>query len=71
MTDKFKHFDAWRIRMPDGTALDLNTEEAADYVLSDYVLSLIERVGVLEARVRKRTRARSRSRKVKDEQSDG
>ena len=65
MTDKWKHFDAWHIRKPDGSQLDLNTEEAADYVLS-----LIERVSVLEAQVRKRQAQRSRSRKVKDGDDD-
>lgn len=61
MTDKWKHFGHWHIRKPDGTQLDLNTEEAADYVLS-----LIERVGVLEAQARKRQAQRSR-RKVKND----
>jgi hypothetical protein len=62
MTDKWKHFNHWYIRKPDGSQLDLNTGEAADYVLS-----LIERVQVLEAQARKRQAQRSRSRKVKDD----
>ena len=60
MIDKWKQFGDWHIRKPDGTQLDLNTEEAAVYVLS-----LIERVNVLEAQAHKRRATRSRSRKVK------
>jgi len=60
MINKWKQFGDWHIRRPDGTQLDLNTEEAADYVLS-----LIERVNALEAQVHKRQATRSRSRKGK------
>lgn len=60
MIDKWKQFGNWHIRKPDGTQLDLNTEEAAVYVLS-----LIEMVETLEAQVHKRRATRSRSRKVK------
>ena len=58
MTDKFKHFEDWHIRKSDGSQLNLNTEEAADFVLS-----LIERVGVLEAQAHKRQAQRSRTKK--------
>ena len=60
MIDKWKQFGNWHIRKPDGIQLDLNTEEAAVYVLS-----LIERVSVLEAQAHKRQATRSRSRKGK------
>lgn len=65
MTDKWKHFDAWHIRKPDGSHLNLNTEEAADYVLS-----LIERVQVLEAQTRKRQAQRSRKKQSDTEEGE-
>lgn len=65
MTDKFKHFDDWYIRKPDGTTLNLNTEAAADYVLG-----LMERVEALEARAVKQQRARSR-RKAQGDDDNG
>jgi len=65
MISKFNQFGDWHIRKPDGVQLNLNTEEAADYVLS-----LIERVDVLEAQAHKRQAQRSR-RKVQDDDDNG
>ena len=65
MTDKFKHFDDWHVRKLDGTTLNLNTEEAADYMLS-----LIERVEALEARAKRTQRVRSRK-KVQNDDDNG
>ncbi len=65
MTDKFKHFDDWHVRKPDGTTLNLNTEAAADYVLS-----LMERVETLEAQAHKRQAQRGRK-KGQGDDDDG
>lgn len=65
MTDKWKHFDDWHIRKPDGETLNLNIAAAADYVLS-----LIERVQALEARAKKQQRARSRRKAQDDDNAD-
>ena len=61
--DKFRQFGDWHIRKPDGSALNLNTGEAAEWVLS-----LIARVEALEAQARKR--GTQRTRKKADDDGD-
>lgn len=62
MTDKWKHFDDWYIRLPNGITINLNTKDAADWALS-----LVERVEALEARAKKSERARGRKRAGADD----
>ncbi len=63
MADKYVYSGQWHVRLPDGSPLNLNSEEGADYVLG-----LLERVEELEAQLRKREKRRA---KMKRGEEDG
>jgi hypothetical protein len=65
MTEKWCQFNDWHVRLPGGASLNLNSEAAADYVLS-----LVERVQVLEAQQRKREQRHGRKRAQGDGNGD-
>jgi hypothetical protein len=66
MLDKHVQSGDWRVHLPDGAWLNMNSEEAVDYLLD-----LLRRVEELEAQLKKRQKRRAKARKEEgNEQMD-
>lgn len=67
MTDKYVRSGEWRVRLPDGEWLNMNSEKAVCYLLG-----LLEQIKGLEAQLRKRNRRKGEAkRRETNEQDDG
>ena len=66
MMDKHVYSGEWHIRLPDGERLNMNSEEAVDYLLG-----LLEHIGELEAQLKKRERRRAKAKRKEIEEEDG
>jgi hypothetical protein len=63
MLDKHVQSGDWRVRLPDGVWLNMNSEEAVDYLLD-----LLRRVEELEAQLKKRQRRRVKAKKEEEDE---